>query len=295
MVRIVDVGRGLTAESRSTRISLRMRPGGKSTRKRSPRASPATSPGSLHGADIALASDLPRASGLSSSSALIVSLFTALSGVNALERHPAYGANIAGPDDIAAYLGGVENGRPFRSLEGDRGVGTLGGSEDHVAILCGHAGQIVQYAFDPVDRERVIRLEDDWSSVHPPPGTARGLSGRAGGRGAAGHCRGGRSGRRAGAPRPEIAVHPDGGRRDNARDRRRRQRGDAGRGGACRRAHRRPRVLREGGRRDRSRGAGARGDLVLSGRRASRCCRHPSRRAPPASRRERIGRRSRFW
>jgi galactokinase len=179
VVRILDVGRGVTAE-----IPL------------DPTLDPAASgwvayaqavasrvarnfPGSLRGADIALASDLPRASGLSSSSALVVSLFTALREVNALERHAAYGANIAGPEDLAGYLGGVENGRAFGTLEGDRGVGTLGGSEDHVAVLCASPGQIVQYAFGPVRRERAIRLEDDWSFVVGSSGVPADKSGEA--------------------------------------------------------------------------------------------------------------------
>lgn len=179
VVRIVDVGRGLTAE-----VPL------------DPDLAPAASgwevyaqavasrvarnfPGSLRGADVALASDLPRASGLSSSSALVVSLFTALNGVNGLDRHLAYDVNIAGPEDLGEYLGGVENGRPFRGLEGDHGVGTLGGSEDHVAILCSCPGQVVQYAFDPVRRERAIRLEEDWSFVIGASGIPADKSGEA--------------------------------------------------------------------------------------------------------------------
>jgi galactokinase len=122
-------------------------------------------PGPLRGADVALASDLPRASGLSSSSALVVSLFTAVAAVNALERHPAWSAHIRGPEDLGAYLGAVEHGRPFRGLDGDRGVGTFGGCEDHVAIVAARTGEIAQYLFDPARRERTIRLEDDWSFV----------------------------------------------------------------------------------------------------------------------------------
>src|SRR6266536_3313677 len=43
-------------------------------------------PGDLRGADVAFASDLPGSAGLSSSSALVVAIFTALGEVNALEK-----------------------------------------------------------------------------------------------------------------------------------------------------------------------------------------------------------------
>ena len=58
--------------------------------------------GELCGADIAFSSDLPRAAGLSSSSALVVGLFTALSDVNALAARPEYAADIRGPEDLGA-------------------------------------------------------------------------------------------------------------------------------------------------------------------------------------------------
>src|SRR6202162_5174770 len=63
-------------------------------------------PGVLAGADIAIASDLPRSAGLSSGSALVVAIFTALAHVNALEEHTAYRANIRRAEDLARHLGG---------------------------------------------------------------------------------------------------------------------------------------------------------------------------------------------
>lgn len=165
LARIVDVGRGLTAEMP---LDAETTPaaGGWSLYAQTVASRIARNfPGDLRGADIALASDLPRAAGLSSSSALVVSLFTALADVNALDRHPAYVANIRSAENLAAYLGGVENGRGFGTLEGDRGVGTFGGSEDHTAILCSRAGHLGQYAFRPARHERSIRLDPDWSFV----------------------------------------------------------------------------------------------------------------------------------
>jgi len=42
-------------------------------------------------------------------------------------------------EELASYLGTVENGESYRSLDGDTGVGTFGGSQDHTAIMCSEA------------------------------------------------------------------------------------------------------------------------------------------------------------
>jgi galactokinase len=117
---------------------------------------PQSLPLPLRGANIAFASDLPRSAGLSSSTTLIIAIFTVLTEVNALERHPAFVENIPSREALAAYLGCVENGRTFGTLTGDAGVGTKGGSQDHTAVLCSEAGQIVGYAYSPARRERVL-------------------------------------------------------------------------------------------------------------------------------------------
>ena len=122
-------------------------------------------PGPLRGADIAIASDLPRSAGLSSGSALVVAIFSALANGNEIEGHAAYRSNIRSPEDLAGYLGAVENGLSFGGLAGDRGVGTFGGSEDHTAILCCRAGQLAQYAFCPVRFEREVALPPGWTFV----------------------------------------------------------------------------------------------------------------------------------
>jgi galactokinase len=129
-------------------------------------------PGALRGADIAFASDLPRSAGLSSSSALVVAVFTALAAVNALDEREKYQANLRRPEDLAGYLGAVENGLSFGPLAGDRGVGTFGGSEDHTAILCCRAGRLAQYAFCPVRFERDVNLPPGWTFVVGASGVA---------------------------------------------------------------------------------------------------------------------------
>ena len=120
-------------------------------------------PGPLKGADIAFASDLPPAAGMSSSSALIIGFFTALADVNQLQQRHEYRENIHSPEELAGYLGAVENGRSFAGLPGDTGVGTAGGSEDHTAILCCRAGQLSQYAFCPIRHERTVSLAPAWT------------------------------------------------------------------------------------------------------------------------------------
>lgn len=118
-------------------------------------------PNARQGADIAFISDLPAASGMSSSSALMVAVFLALADVNDLENSDQYRREIHGPEDLAGYLGAVENGESFGSLAGDLGVGTFGGSEDHVAILCCRPGELSQYSFCPIRHERNLKLPDD--------------------------------------------------------------------------------------------------------------------------------------
>ncbi len=114
--------------------------------------------GPMRGADIVFASDLPFAAGASSSSALVVAIFLVLSAVNDLPARPEYQENIRTREDLAGYLGCVENGLDFKSLCGGAGVGTFGGSEDHTAILCAQPDSLVQYSFGPVTFERSIAL-----------------------------------------------------------------------------------------------------------------------------------------
>ena len=113
------------------------------------------------GADIFFASDLPSAAGMSSSSALVVAIFAVLSAVNRLAECPEYTANIAGAEDLAGYLGSIENGQTYKSLTGDGGVGTFGGSQDHTAILTSEPGHLKQFSFCPVRFERAVRLPED--------------------------------------------------------------------------------------------------------------------------------------
>ena len=119
----------------------------------------------LRGADIAIASDLPAAAGMSSSSALVVAIWSVLSGVNQLSERDEYRGAIQSTEELAEYLGCIENGQSYRSLVGDRGVGTFGGSEDHTAILTARPGSLIQYSFCPVHFECAINLPSGYMFV----------------------------------------------------------------------------------------------------------------------------------
>ncbi|MGH7581879.1 MAG: galactokinase family protein [Gemmatimonadales bacterium] len=134
-------------------------------------------PGASTGMNMAMNSSLPSASGLSSSSALVIACFLPLAAFNALDRRPEWTA-IADPDARAEYLGAIENGRAYDGFAADHGVGTQGGSEDQTAITRALAGHLLQYRFIPVLRERVIPIPPGWrfvvamSGAHAPKGAA---------------------------------------------------------------------------------------------------------------------------
>ena len=119
----------------------------------------------LYGADIAFASDLPHAGGMSSSSALVVAAYLGLNSVNRFDERPAYRQEIHHVEDLAGYLGTCENGQSFGELVGDRGVGTFGGSEDHTAILCSKPGQLSMYSYNPVRVERRLEMPPELAII----------------------------------------------------------------------------------------------------------------------------------
>jgi galactokinase len=122
-------------------------------------------PGAELGLDLAIASDLPRAAGLSSSSALVVAVATALARRAQLAAREEWRAEIGSIEDLAWYLGCVENGLDYRGLAGTAGVGTHGGSEDHTAILACRVGCLSQYRFVPVAHQGDVPMPPAWAFV----------------------------------------------------------------------------------------------------------------------------------
>ncbi|MEQ1605025.1 MAG: galactokinase family protein [Pyrinomonadaceae bacterium] len=117
------------------------------------------------GVKIRFHSDLPKAAGLSSSSALMIMVFAALDLVNDLRGAGRYQDNIHDDLDLAEYLGCIENGQSFRELAGSGGVGTFGGSQDHAAILLGKAEQLSAFSFSPLRRDADFPFPDTHSFV----------------------------------------------------------------------------------------------------------------------------------
>src|SRR5262249_36118525 len=136
-------------------------------------------PGCAFGADVVLASDLPRASGMSSSSALVIATAAALGAIGDVRKHRAWQANVRTPLDVAAYYACIENGRRFGGLEGDAGVGTHGGSEDHAAIVEGRPGVVSAFGFVPPRAIDVAPVPADWRFVIAPSGVRASKTGGA--------------------------------------------------------------------------------------------------------------------
>jgi galactokinase len=122
-------------------------------------------PGVPLGADIVFASDLPRAAGMSSSSALVVSVASALAVRARLAERPEWRDRIRSIEERATYFGCIESGQAFGTLTGTSGVGTHGGSEDHTAILASRAGHLGHYRFVPTRRVADIACPPEWTFV----------------------------------------------------------------------------------------------------------------------------------
>ena len=113
-------------------------------------------PEARRGAEVRLESTLPSSSGLSSSSALVVLLAQALADANHMEENAEWRSALPTPIERAEYFGAMENGSPFGPFAGDVGVGTRGGAQDPVAIVCGEAGSVGQFSYLPARLERRV-------------------------------------------------------------------------------------------------------------------------------------------
>ena len=115
----------------------------------------------LIGADMALASNLPPAAGVSSSSSLVVGLTLAVAAINDLPSTTHWRHSLVPRTKLAGYIGALENGLDFGALAGERGVGTLGGAQDQTAILCCAPGKLDVFSWAPVRHEREVTWPDD--------------------------------------------------------------------------------------------------------------------------------------
>lgn len=122
-------------------------------------------PGVPFGVDLVFASDLPRAAGMSSSSALVIAVATALAARGRLPERPEWRDRIRTIEERATYFGCIESGQAFGTLTGTTGVGTHGGSEDHTAILAGRTGCLGHFRFVPTTRIAEIACPPGWTFV----------------------------------------------------------------------------------------------------------------------------------
>ena len=115
-------------------------------------------PQARRGATVEIRSDLPPSAGLSSSTALVVTLAMSLIDANELDADSSW--NDAVPTAIARaeYFAAMETGSAYGSFAGDEGVGVRGGAQDHVAIVCAEAGRLGQFRYLPPRLERFV----DW-------------------------------------------------------------------------------------------------------------------------------------
>ena len=116
-------------------------------------------------AHLSISSDLPPASGMSSSSALVCATALALASLNGWDKDPRWVESMPDRLSLAGYLAAVEGGRAWRDLPGTSGVGTRGGSEDHTGMLCGAQDRLLLAGFDPMRIERTIAFPAQWALV----------------------------------------------------------------------------------------------------------------------------------
>lgn len=121
--------------------------------------------GDLKPARLVIDSTLPLASGMSSSSALVVAVALAVIDHNEIRERDQWRANITDALDLAGYMATMENGLTFGTLEGLRGVGTFGGSEDHTAMLACHEGMLTEFSFCPIREGVSVEVPPEWSFV----------------------------------------------------------------------------------------------------------------------------------
>ncbi len=110
-------------------------------------------PRATGGVEVRLASKLPPAAGLSSSTALTIALARAVVDATGLASNAVFAEYAGSPLAFAEYVAAIETGAPHGPFAGDEGVGVRGGAQDHVAIICARAGMVGQFGYIPAREE----------------------------------------------------------------------------------------------------------------------------------------------
>ncbi|MBA4072067.1 MAG: galactokinase [Gemmatimonas sp.] len=117
------------------------------------------------GVEVALGSTIPTSMGMSSSSALVVTLAMAVFDANVLWESPEW-MPVAGDElAFAQYCAAVESGAAWGPFAGDTGVGTRGGAQDHIAIWASRERVVGTYAYLPGRVVQRVAWPKDWRIV----------------------------------------------------------------------------------------------------------------------------------
>jgi galactokinase len=108
------------------------------------------------GVAIELQGNLPTSAGLSSSTALIVTVAMAFVDANDLTNDERWRAAIPTPIAFAEYVAAIETGEAYGDFPADGGVGVRGGAQDHVAVMCSEENAVGQYRYLPAQLERRV-------------------------------------------------------------------------------------------------------------------------------------------
>lgn len=119
--------------------------------------------GELKAAAVEVDSTLPLASGMSSSSALVVAVALALADHNDLWELPQWRQSLEDRLDLAGYAAAIENGADFKALKGSSGVGTFGGSQDHAAMLNCISEYLTPITYFPLAAHEPVPVPDGWT------------------------------------------------------------------------------------------------------------------------------------
>lgn len=117
------------------------------------------------GVKVTLGSTIPTSMGLSSSSALVVTLAMAVFDANALWESPEW-LPVAGDElAFAQYCAAMESGAAWGPFAGDTGVGTRGGAQDHIAICASRQRMVGAYAYLPGRVLQQVAWPKEWRIV----------------------------------------------------------------------------------------------------------------------------------
>jgi galactokinase len=120
-------------------------------------------PHARRGVELELTSTLPPSAGLSSSSAFVVAIASALFDANRMEDDRDARAIVGDPLARAEYIGAMETGAAYDGFAGDAGVGVRGGAQDHVAIVCAREESVGQFSYRPARLERRVSWPTEYS------------------------------------------------------------------------------------------------------------------------------------